>query len=127
MFRPEKRNLPISALELLQKEWIGFLQQRGHQVQEADAAAVGVVVSQSKKDNRFRWLLLVAEGQIKKLRPGEYHKLGQEYERAQKAGQKPYVVVYFAEPQPKVVIMPADRVLQTGSVGSARGGIAWRG
>ena len=113
-------------LAFLQKEWIDFLQSRGHRVEEPEDI-MGVVVSESKKDNRFRWLLFTARGLIKRLTPGEYQNLSKEVERAKKAGQKPYVVVYFSVLESKIVIKPAGRVLKTGRVGSVRGGIAWSG
>lgn len=111
-------------LTFLQKEWIYFLLCCGHRVAEPEDT-LGVVVSESKKNDRFRWLLFTARGLIKRLTPGEYQNLRKEVERAQKAGQKPYVVVYFSVLEPKIVIKPADRVLRTGRIGSTRGGIAW--
>ena len=113
-------------LESLQKEWVNFLRCRGHRVEEPEDVA-GVVVSQSKNDNSYRWLLFAAQGKIKRLTPAQRRDLGKEMQRAEEAGQKPYIVVHFTVPVPKVIIKPAARVLKTGRVGSARGGIAWSG
>ena len=51
--------------------------------------------------------------------------LRKEINHARNEGQKPYVVVRFDEPELKIIIKPAERALETGRIGSARGGIAW--
>ena len=109
---------------MLLEGWIDFLHDRGHRVKLLKETP-NVVVSHSKKDKSFRWLLFVAAGRVKVLRPYERRNLADEIRNARKAKQKPYVVVRFELPEAKAVIKPADKVLQTGRVGSARGGIAW--
>ena len=111
-------------IESLREEWIKFLQRRGHRVQRAEGVS-RAIVSQSKKNNGFRWLLFTAQGRIKRLTPTQCRNLGREIQRAKEAGQRPYVVVHFTVPVTKVVIKPAGRVLETGRIGSAHGGIAW--
>ena len=113
-------------LGMLLEGWIDFLHDCGHSV-ELLRETPNIVVSHGKKDNSFRWLLFVAAGRVKVLRPTERQELAGEVQNAQEAGQRPYVVVHFELPEAKVVMKPADKVLQTGRIGSARGGIAWLG
>ena len=84
-----------------------------------------VISSYSKEHNSFRWLLFVAEGQIKRISLSQMQQLAKEIKVAREEGQKPYVVVRFAVPRPKVIIMPAESVLGIGRVRSERGGIPW--
>lgn len=111
---------------MLLEGWIDFLHDRGHSVKLLRENP-NVVVSHCKKDNSFRWLLFVAAGRVKVLRPAERKNLANEIANAQTAKQKPYVVVCFELPAAKIIVKPADKVLQTGRIGSARGGIAWLG
>jgi hypothetical protein len=113
-------------LGMLLEGWIDFLHDCGHSV-ELLRETPNVVVSHGKKDNSFRWLLFVAAGRVEVLRPAERKNLVNEIQNAQKAKQKPYVVVRFELPAAKIIVKPADKVLQTGRIGSARGGIAWLG
>ena len=83
------------------------------------------ITSYRKEHNSFRWLLFVTEGQIKSLTPSEWRQLAGEIETAREQGQRPFVVVRFSVPSPKLVIKPAENVLETGRIGSARGGIPW--
>ena len=110
--------------ELLREAWVRFLQRRGHEVHVTEGIT-GAITSYCKEHNSFRWLLFVAEGQIKRLSPSERRQLGREIETAKEQGQKPFVVVRFTVPRPKVIIKPAEKVLETGRIGSARGGIPW--
>jgi hypothetical protein len=100
------------------------LHDSGHKV-ELLKENPNIVVSHSKKNNSFRWLLFAAAGRVKVLRPAERKNLADEIGNARKTGQEPYVVVGFELPEARVIVKPADKVLQTGRVGSARGGIAW--
>ena len=110
--------------ELLRGAWINFLQQRGHEVY-APEQVIDVIASHCDEHNSFRWLLFVAEGQIKRLSPSQMRQLAKEIELAKEQGQKPFVVVRFTVPKPKILIKPAHKVLETGRIGSARGGISW--
>ena len=110
--------------ELLREAWINFLQQRGHEVY-APEQVIDVIASHCNGYNSFRWLLFVAEGQIKRLSPSQMRQLAKEIGLAKEQGQKPFVVVRFTVPKPKILIKPAHKVLETGSISSARGGIPW--
>lgn len=110
--------------ELLREAWINFLQQRGHEVYLPERIT-NVIASHCEEHNSFRWLLFVAEGQIKRLSPSEMRELSGEIEAAREEGQKPFVVVRFTVPRPKIMIKPAQKVLETGRIGSVRGGIPW--
>ena len=112
------------AVRLLREAWIGFLQQRGHEVFVPERIT-DAITSYRKEHNSFRWLLFVAAGQVKRLNPSERRQLAREIETAREEGQRPYVVVRFTVPSPKIVIIPAENVLETGSIRSARGGIPW--
>ena len=112
------------SLKSLQQDWIAFLQRRDQQAYPV-IGIKGVVVSSTKKDKAFRWILFTAAGIIKKFRPDERRRLVQEFNRAMDEGQKTYVVVHFSIPEPKVVVMPAERVVRTKRVVSTRGGIPW--
>ena len=113
-------------LVLLREQWKGFLESRGHRVLRVEGAP-DALVSNSNKHNSFRWLLFVAGGRTKILRRQERKNLTREIAYVEKKGQTPYVVVYFAVPEPKVIIKPAGKALETGRIGSARGGITWLG
>ena len=108
----------------LQQQWIRFLELRSHHV-EVVKDATGVLVSRDGKGKPYRWVLFVATGVIKTLRREERIRLRTQIRRAQEAGQEAFVVVRFTVPQAKLVIKPAEAVLQTSKVGSARGGIDW--
>jgi hypothetical protein len=110
--------------ELLREAWISFLQQRGHEVSVPERIT-DAITSYRKQHNSFRWLLFVAEGQVKRLTPSERRRLAREIETAREEDQRPYVVVRFTVPSSKIVIMPAENVLETGDISSARGGIPW--
>ena len=112
------------ALARLQQQWIRFLELRSHYV-EVVKDAPGVLVSRDGKGKPYRWVLFVATGVIKTLRREERIRLRTQIRRAQEAGQEAFVVVRFTVPQAKLVIKPAEAVLQTSKVGSARGGIDW--
>jgi len=113
-----------NSVELLRQAWIDFLQQKGHKVNVPEGCG-SVVTSHSPEHNSFRWLLFAAEGRIKKLNLSQTRQLAEEVKLAKKQRQKPYVVVRFIVPEPKVIIKPADKVLETGGIDSAIGGIPW--
>ena len=121
--RTMKNGYPLA---LLREQWRGFLESYGHRVLRVEDVP-DVVVSNSNKHNSFRWLLFVAVGKIKRLRRQERRNLASEIACAEKERQKPYVVVYFPVPEPKVVIQPAAKAMRTGRIESTRGGIAWLG
>ena len=112
------------SLELLQEAWTNFLLQRGHEVY-APEQLIYVITSHCDGHNSFRWLLFVAERQTKRLSPSQMRQLAKEIELAKEQGQKPFVVVRFTVPKPKILIKPAHKVLETGRIGSTRGGIPW--
>ncbi len=112
------------SLELLQEAWTNFLQQRGHEVYPPEQV-IDVITSHCDGHNSFRWLLFVAEGQTKRLSPSQMRQLAKEIELAKEQGQKPFVVVRFTVPKSKILIKPAHKVLETGRIGSTRGGISW--
>jgi len=112
------------SLELLQEVWTKFLQQKGHEVYIPEQV-INVITSHCDEHNSFRWLLFVAEGQIKRLSPSQMRQLSKEIELAKEQGQKPFVVVRFTVPKSKILIKPAHKVLETGRIGSTRGGISW--
>ena len=112
--------------ELLREAWVRFLQRRGHEVHVTEGIT-DAITSCRKEHNNFRWLLFVAEGQTKILSPSERQQLSSEIETAREQGQRPFVVVRFTVPQSKVIIKPAENVLETGRIGSTRGGIPWFG
>ena len=111
-------------LELLQQAWIDFLQRRGHEISIPEQI-IDVITSYCEGHNSFRWLLFAAAGQVKRLTPSERRQLAREIEAAREQGQKPYVVVRFSVPKSKIIIKPAENALETGRIGSARGGIPW--
>jgi hypothetical protein len=112
------------SLACLQRQWMDFLQARGHHVDVVKDTAP-VLVSRNGSGKYYRWILFVATGVIKSLRREEAARLRTEVRRATEAGQKPFVVVHFAVPQTKLVIKPAEAVVRTKKIGSARGGISW--
>lgn len=112
--------------ELLREAWINFLQHKGHEVYTPEQIT-DVITSRCEEHNSFRWLLFIAEGQIKRLSPSERRQLAKEIEAAREEGQKPYVVVRFTVPRSKIIIKPAEKALESGRIGSARGGIPWFG
>ena len=111
-------------VRVLQDQWSEFLEDRGHRVRDVGKAP-GVLVSHSRRNNSFRWVLLASLGPIKVLTLSERRQLVGEIGRAHKEGQKIYVVVQFSVPESKLVIAPAGRLLKTGKIGSARGGLPW--
>ena len=110
--------------ELLREAWISFLRQRGHEVFVPERIT-DAITSYRKEHNSFRWLLFVAAGQVRRLCPSERRQLAREIKIAREEGQRPYVVVHFTVPNSKIVILPAENVLETGGISSARGGIPW--
>ena len=112
------------VVELLTEAWMIFLQERGHEVCVPERIT-DAVTSHDKEHSHFRWLLFVAGGKIKELRASERQQLAREIQIARRQRQKPFVVVHFGVPRPKVIIKPAEKALETGRIGSARGGIPW--
>jgi len=112
------------SLACLQRRWMDFLQARGHHV-EVVKEATAVLISRSGNGKQYRWVLFVATGMIKSLRREERVRLRTQSRRAEEAGQEAFVIVCFTVPQSKLVIKPAEAVLRTNKVGSARGGIDW--
>ena len=112
------------SLQALQQDWLNFLWNRGHAV-KIRRQKDGIVVTHSRDGSTFRWILFTADGPIKKLRLEEKRRLKRQIRLARSERQKVFVVVHFSYPAPKVVIKPADKVLQTRQIDSARGGIDW--
>lgn len=112
------------AVDSLQQDWLSFLQDRGHTTKSLPAAK-GVIVSKNRKAGSFRWILFTDTGPTKKLQLDERRRLLQHYKQARAQGQRPYVVVHFSTLEPKVVVMPADKIVRSMCIRSDRGGIAW--
>ena len=112
------------SLQALKEDWIDFLWNRGHAIklrQEND----NVVVTHDKNGAMFRWILFTTDGPVKKLCMEDRRKLSREINQARLKRQRAYVAAYFSYPAPKVIIQPADKVLQIRRINPARGGIDW--
>jgi len=112
------------SLEAFKQDWLSFLWNKGHAVKIRPESA-NIVVSHSKDGGKFRWILFTSDGPVKKLCIQERRKLSREINKAGYKRQRAYVVAYFSRPAPKVIIQPADKVLQIRRINPARGGIDW--
>jgi len=117
------RNLAIGVLVC---EWASYLEQRGHRIRQLRSGS-DVLVSRNGRGRRYRWLFLHAEGAVRRTTAIEHENLERQARLARKAREKAYLVVKFELPEPRVVVLPAERVAQMGLLRSDKGGIPWEG
>lgn len=107
-----------------QREWEIFLSERGHKLGLPKGVCF-VLQSKNAGGKRYRWLLLMARGKSKTLNRFELEDLKQHSKRASNLNERAYVVVAFQQPDRKVIVMPADKVLKRKRILPTKGGIPW--
>ena len=95
-------------------EWACYLARKGHRVSLESASPP--VLSSDAADGRYRWALYHGEPPSRQLTGIEHEQIAREYETARRAGQRAYVVIRFAPPVSKVVVLPAETALTRRSV-----------
>jgi len=105
-------------------EWRAYLDNRGHDVGTTGGVA-GVLTSRDRAGKRYRWLLLVARGKTRALTPEEAEDVRYHLGRGMDRKQETYVVIRFEKPQPKVVVLRADKALEQKRILARKGGVPW--
>jgi len=113
-----------NVTEEFQREWETFLAKRGHKV-DLPKGATCVLQSRNAGGKQYRWLVFAAPGRSKTLNRFELEDLKQHLKRARSLRETVYVVVRFEEPEQKVIVMPADKVLKRKRILPTKGGIPW--
>ena len=107
-----------------QREWEKYLRKQGHKVREPKGIE-RVLESRNGAKKNYRWLLILAQGKSKALNKAEVEDVRYHLKRARGLNQKVYVVIYFQKLEPKVIVLPAERVLKQKRMFPAKGGIPW--
>jgi hypothetical protein len=113
-----------SPFGLFALEWSQYLQRRGHQITQI-AHRPEMVYSRDEKGRCFRWLLLQAEGRISRLTPSEREYLRRQLRHGRRTREQVYVVVPFAKPVAKVIVLSAEKAVELSRITSERGGVLW--
>ncbi len=113
-----------SALACLQDQWVAFLLARGHDI-TIPVGRRGTVLSRNGNHRRYRWLLFVAGGAVKRLGLSERRRIAAAIDIAELERQRPFVVVHFTTDRWRLVIQPAADALRSGQIRSDKGGIDW--
>ena len=113
------------SLRCLAMEWVGYLEQHGHQV-ETPINAPAMLLSRNGRDRRYRWLLRCVEGDSVLLTVVDRKRICRQLRLAQLSAETVYMVVKFEEPSGKVLIVPAAEALKVKRLSSDKGGIPWR-
>lgn len=121
---PNLRMPEDRSSEAFQEEWVRFLVGRHHRVQRLNDIG-HVLQSRDRSGLKYRWLLFQAKGKSRTLSGFEYEDVRHHISQAQRSGHKTYVVVRFRKPVPKVIVIPAERVLKRNRILPHKGGLAW--
>lgn len=113
-----------TARDDLETAWARYLTQRNHEVRRVPTLP-HVLSSRNGCDRSYRWFLLHAEGRSMRLTAIDHENVSRQINLARKAGQEAYVVVKFDRPEPKVVVIPAEKAAKMGRISSKTGGIPW--
>ena len=108
--------------EDFQREWEEYLRKQGHRVREPKGIN-RVLESRNGAKKNYRWLLIDARGKSKALNRAELEDMKYHLKRARSLNQKVYVVIHFQKPEPKVIVLPAERVLKGKRILPTKGGI----
>ena len=113
-----------SPLGCFLKEWTCYLELHGHGV-KANESAMGILVSQDRQGNRYRWLLRCQAGESLLLSLRDRRILRCQVRLARKSREKCFLVVKFGHPGGKAVIVPAAQAQHLRRLDAAKGGIPW--
>ena len=114
----------FSPVACLVKEWAGYLEQHGHQV-EKPTDAPRMLLSRNGRGRRYRWLLRCVEGDSVLLTVVDRKRICRQLRLAQISGETVYMVIKFEEPSGKVLIVPAAEAGKVKRLSSDKGGIPW--
>ncbi len=106
-------------------EWACYLAQRGHRVSSLPGA-LEVLCSRNGRDVAYRWLLLHAKRDTRRLTAIEHENIQRHLRRGRQAAEQVFVVIKFDRPEPRVVVLPAAKAIKVGRLRSDRGGIPWK-
>jgi len=113
-----------SPLGCFLKEWTCYLELHGHGV-KAKESAMGILVSQDRRGNRYRWSLRCEAGDSLLMLPEDRRKVRCQVRLARKNREKCFLVVKFGYPGGKAVIVPAAQAQHLRRLDAAKGGIPW--
>jgi len=113
-----------NSVDEFQKKWREFLVERGHEI--GYPKGVGCVLqSRNGSKKRYRWILVVARSKSKMLNRAELEDVSIHLKRAKPLNQMAYAVINFHQPEDKVIVIPAEKVLKTRRILPVKGGIPW--
>lgn len=113
-----------SQLCCMVKQWTGYLEQHGHQVETTPEVA-NVLLSRNGQAKRYRWLLRRVEGDSVLLTVVDRKRICRQLRLAQTSDETAYMVVKFEQPYRKVVVVPAAEAIKVKRVCADKGGIPW--
>ena len=113
-----------SPLGYFVKEWTCYLELHGHGV-KANRNAAGILVSQDRQGNRYRWLLWCEAGDSLLMSPEDRRELRCQVRLARKSRERCFLVVKFGHPGGQAVIVPAAQAQHLRRLDAAKGGIPW--
>jgi hypothetical protein len=115
---------PNGALGCLEAKWRDYLEKRGHRVCRV-SYPFAALTSRNRRKQRYRWLLMSAEGS--QLGLDESCRAGIRYHLGQAKGRQEttYLVAGFLREPRRIVVVPANTALRARCIRSSKGGIAW--
>lgn len=105
------------------RQWRDYLEGHGHVVRGAGQA--GLLTSRNGRRRRYRWLLIRAADASLLVTARDRKWLRRQRRLARNAGQRCFLVVYFAEPSSRVLVVPALRAVRAHRLTANTAGIPW--
>lgn len=116
-----KKGAPRSVL---MHEWACYLAQREHEIKPCTSDP-DVLLSRNNAGPRYRWLFAQSDGNSLRLTAADHEHIERQARHARRKGERPYLVVKFERPQPKVVVLPATAAARARVLSAHQGGIPW--
>ncbi len=108
----------------LETSWQEYLKNRGHFIYRT-RTCLPVIKSRNDRKTRYRWLLLVGQNRKRPLSKSELSKIHYNLKQAKREKEAAYLVVGFLQEPRRIIVLPANSVLEARCVNSDKGGIAW--
>jgi hypothetical protein len=112
-----------ASLKMLKRWWHDYLVRSGHYLHSTKNPRLSQ--SRNGKKNRYRWLLFISSTPVLYLSQNEKKLIQQQLKRAKSFTEKLFLVVGFTVEPERVVVLPAEMVLETIYIRSDIGGIEW--
>ena len=112
-----------SSSFVLAREWAAYLQRYDHDVKRTRNG--NALSSRNGAGTRFRWLFAHSTDSTLRLTASDHEYLERQARHARQAGERPYLVVKFEQPEPKLLVLPAAKAARTRLLSAKQGGIPW--